>query len=152
MLKFTRRDTSEEDECAICLSNDNKKLYNCFVILRCQHRFHRDCLNQWLEKRPSCPICRASLKSHQRKRSISPVGTFNIFFLWNLTTSIEVSTNVLLSKKFLFWSKCVLLRQFEANISLIIFNRKARGEKNFKWCQRIFNFKSFFVLIFHKIC
>lgn len=46
-------------ECSICLNSMNN--YNDLVILKCKHYYHKDCLNTWLNKNNSCPICRISL-------------------------------------------------------------------------------------------
>jgi hypothetical protein len=46
--------------CAICLDNfsgDQKKV----AELRCQHIFHVDCLNKWVETNDICPMCRAPI-------------------------------------------------------------------------------------------
>lgn len=44
-------------ECAVCLSR-----FEDIEILRllpkCKHAFHIDCIDQWLEKHSSCPLCR----------------------------------------------------------------------------------------------
>lgn len=46
--------------CAICLAE-----YAAEDVLRllpdCEHLFHVDCVDPWLRRRPSCPICRKSL-------------------------------------------------------------------------------------------
>lgn len=41
-------------ECPICLENNLEP----FKMLNCQHSFHEVCLNIWLEKHNSCPLCR----------------------------------------------------------------------------------------------
>ncbi|KAK2979564.1 hypothetical protein RJ640_027428 [Escallonia rubra] len=44
-------------ECAVCLSKfeDIEVLR---LLPRCKHAFHIDCVDQWLEKHSSCPLCR----------------------------------------------------------------------------------------------
>jgi hypothetical protein len=44
---------SNDNDCPICL----EKLLNCMTT-KCQHQFHTLCLEKWLEKNSSCPICR----------------------------------------------------------------------------------------------
>lgn len=49
-----------EDRCTICL--DDLKNDNCSK-LPCEHIFHKDCIDGWLEQRPNCPICKTVIKS-----------------------------------------------------------------------------------------
>ena len=45
----------EQHDCSICLekiNNNNKK------ILNCNHIFHENCVNTWLQDTPNCPLCR----------------------------------------------------------------------------------------------
>ena len=45
------------EPCSICLENfdgKNKEKY----VLFCNHYFHRSCVNKWLVKHNSCPLCR----------------------------------------------------------------------------------------------
>jgi hypothetical protein len=45
--------------CAVCQADyahgDELRL-----LPECQHAFHRPCIDQWLRRRPTCPVCRAS--------------------------------------------------------------------------------------------
>ena len=42
----------EVEECPVCQMEGTDE------ITACGHRFHRRCLDQWFERRPTCPICR----------------------------------------------------------------------------------------------
>ncbi|KAK1322995.1 RING-H2 finger protein ATL14 [Acorus calamus] len=45
-------------DCAVCMEDFNWwKL--CRVLPGCNHCFHRDCVDRWLVKSPSCPLCRS---------------------------------------------------------------------------------------------
>ncbi|KAK7257214.1 hypothetical protein RIF29_31018 [Crotalaria pallida] len=48
------------DECAICLE-DFKAGQFCQVFPVCRHSFHSDCIDQWLQKKLTCPICRIGI-------------------------------------------------------------------------------------------
>jgi hypothetical protein len=45
----------DQTECRICLLDfsENKNIFD----LKCGHLFHFDCLHQWLETVPKCPLC-----------------------------------------------------------------------------------------------
>lgn len=48
------------EPCSICL----KPIYeNNFTKTLCKHIFHKHCINTWLEKKKSCPLCRFRLKN-----------------------------------------------------------------------------------------
>lgn len=47
-------------QCCICLSSfqDGEKVKK---LPDCNHSFHPECVDMWLSKKSSCPLCRASL-------------------------------------------------------------------------------------------
>ena len=49
------RSNIELTECIICYYDFKEEDT---VLLRCGHFFHRNCINQWLNYRDTCPICR----------------------------------------------------------------------------------------------
>lgn len=46
----------DEEKCLICLSEyqESEKLR----ILPCSHRLHKDCVDKWLNRNRTCPVCR----------------------------------------------------------------------------------------------
>jgi hypothetical protein len=43
-------------DCSICLLQIGA---NDLRTTSCRHEFHRDCLQQWLDLKSSCPLCRS---------------------------------------------------------------------------------------------
>ncbi|KAM3271625.1 hypothetical protein ACQJBY_042056 [Aegilops geniculata] len=52
-------DTDTHTSCAVCLAEyaDGDELRR---LPGCKHAFHRLCVDEWLRRRPSCPLCRTS--------------------------------------------------------------------------------------------
>ncbi|XP_061365883.1 putative RING-H2 finger protein ATL19 [Gastrolobium bilobum] len=46
------------NECAICLEDFDVDQF-CQVFPVCKHIFHSDCIDHWLQKKLTCPICRS---------------------------------------------------------------------------------------------
>ena len=52
------------NRCSICLGEYREKEI-LRIIPTCRHSFHLACLDLWLQKQTTCPICRVSLKELQ---------------------------------------------------------------------------------------
>jgi hypothetical protein len=68
------------EECSICYGT---MLYPRLTkTLRCGHKFHKKCIDQWTATNPSCPLCRTSIepeRPYHLQRLISmPISTTNI--------------------------------------------------------------------------
>ncbi|KAK9665262.1 hypothetical protein RND81_14G101100 [Saponaria officinalis] len=50
---------SDDDTCSICLSSYQPR-ETLKILPECLHRFHKDCIDQWLRSKGVCPICRTS--------------------------------------------------------------------------------------------
>ncbi|XP_012845423.1 PREDICTED: putative RING-H2 finger protein ATL12 [Erythranthe guttata] len=51
------RGPAEGLECAVCLAQfDGTDVLR--MLPKCKHAFHIDCIDRWLEKRDTCPLCR----------------------------------------------------------------------------------------------
>lgn len=67
------------EECPICYGT---MLYPRLTkTLRCGHKFHRKCIEQWNATNPSCPFCKASIEPelphHLRMRISMPTSNIN---------------------------------------------------------------------------
>lgn len=60
-IKIKKNDIIETENCLICMENYN---YGQFkrLLPNCKHCFHKKCIDKWLKKKSSCPVCRDELK------------------------------------------------------------------------------------------
>ncbi|KAI4988470.1 RING-H2 finger protein ATL67-like [Hordeum vulgare subsp. vulgare] len=58
----------DDTTCVVCLAEyaDGDELRR---LPGCRHAFHRQCVDEWLRQRPSCPLCRTSPQSTAAKNS-----------------------------------------------------------------------------------
>ncbi|XP_050236920.1 RING-H2 finger protein ATL39 [Mercurialis annua] len=63
-----RENTAAKDECVICLK-DFKEGDECRVLIRCNHIFHKACIDRWTVSDAHCPICRDCVQP----RSMNPI-------------------------------------------------------------------------------
>ena len=61
-----------EEECSIC--QDNMVEGNTALKLTCRHAYHADCVQMWLEKHNTCPLCRNEMPRHKGPKKMSPGG------------------------------------------------------------------------------
>ena len=50
-----------EESCSICMIEFSETDGKQVAELSCEHIFHEECLQQWVLKNDSCPICRRSI-------------------------------------------------------------------------------------------
>jgi hypothetical protein len=56
------------DKCVICLNF----LYD-HMVLPCKHVFHNRCIQRWMKRHNSCPICRKSIFTNLNTESFSNI-------------------------------------------------------------------------------
>ncbi|KAM3318946.1 RING-H2 finger protein ATL39 [Capsicum chacoense] len=61
-LEVEKGSSTSPVDCAVCLENF-KAGDKCRLLPKCNHSFHAQCIDSWLQKTAVCPICRASAKS-----------------------------------------------------------------------------------------
>ena len=56
------KDEFENDTCSICLdelySDENQDE---IIQIRCNHMFHKKCLDEWIRQKKTCPLCKVEL-------------------------------------------------------------------------------------------
>ncbi|URD84629.1 RING-H2 finger protein [Musa troglodytarum] len=55
-------DGDEKLECSVCLA-EFKQGERGRLLPRCNHRFHADCIDTWLQSHTTCPICRSAIET-----------------------------------------------------------------------------------------
>ena len=55
IMKVIKFNGVEGESCTICLEEFNQQ--EMLMILNCSHLFHKECIEEWLEKKPICPNC-----------------------------------------------------------------------------------------------
>lgn len=74
----------------ICLSEyKEKELLR--IIPYCGHSFHLSCIDMWLRKQTTCPVCRLPLQNASEAKHVRPV-TFTISQSLNETNTSERNT------------------------------------------------------------
>ena len=79
MTESTNESMSTQSECTICLlqyTDETKK------ATECQHIFHQECIDRWLQENNSCPLCRTCLQQHTRSNidGVVPNTNYNYGF------------------------------------------------------------------------
>lgn len=61
-FKKTENLSPENKSCVVCMSDfeDGEDL----IILDCFHRYHKECIDSWLTKNSTCPICKTDIKKY----------------------------------------------------------------------------------------
>ncbi|KAG6593689.1 putative RING-H2 finger protein ATL12 [Cucurbita argyrosperma subsp. argyrosperma] len=62
----------EDAQCSICLSEyEEKEVLR--IIPKCGHSFHLACIDVWLRKQSTCPVCRLPLQDTFRTKPVIPM-------------------------------------------------------------------------------
>uniref|UniRef100_A0A0V0I6X5 Putative ovule protein n=1 Tax=Solanum chacoense TaxID=4108 RepID=A0A0V0I6X5_SOLCH len=55
----TVQNESLQEPCAVCL--ETPTIGDVIRHLPCLHKFHKDCIDPWLSRKTSCPVCKCSI-------------------------------------------------------------------------------------------
>jgi len=58
-IQYKKIKSNSNSSCSICLDYymDNDKIR---VLSKCKHIYHKNCIDKWVQKNNTCPICRTS--------------------------------------------------------------------------------------------
>ena len=57
---------AQETVCTICQDHETQSERPLWRILRCQHSFHKHCIDHWFERNVHCPVCRTDIREFSR--------------------------------------------------------------------------------------
>ena len=58
-INIVNPDSSLEEQCSICLDNYIKE--DILNELKCGHKYHNTCIDDWIKNNNNCPLCRLSI-------------------------------------------------------------------------------------------
>jgi E3 ubiquitin-protein ligase ATL6/9/15/31/42/55 len=58
-IEYMEESSSDNFECSICQETVSTGVYRKLNI--CSHRFHIQCIDNWLDNHSTCPVCRQEL-------------------------------------------------------------------------------------------
>ncbi|XP_024018539.1 E3 ubiquitin-protein ligase ATL42-like [Morus notabilis] len=89
-FRFSSLKGSKEGlECVVCLSKfEDVEVLR--MLPKCKHAFHINCIDHWLEKHSSCPLCRQKVSSEDLKLI---TYSNSMRFLWNKQSELREDTN-----------------------------------------------------------
>ena len=82
-------------QCSICLE-DNPD----YTLSMCGHKFHRECIEEWLSIKPECPLCRRSC-----------ITRFSYYYIYKIFKKGEITISnhsILLKQNKFFRGRCRL--------------------------------------------
>ncbi|KAJ9560353.1 hypothetical protein OSB04_005513 [Centaurea solstitialis] len=56
LYKYHEEEEEESEVCAVCLAGYEKDVI--IAMLPCKHRFHMECIREWLLRKNVCPLCK----------------------------------------------------------------------------------------------
>ena len=91
-------DIDTDNLCSICLTENDKDIKdNLNLIKNCKHRFHYDCIIEWIKVNQTCPMCRQNITKKDDDSNICgcKIEKFLcIFMVINLLVSFSIGLTI----------------------------------------------------------
>lgn len=78
------------EQCVICLENMNNN--TTLLTLECSHIYHKECIDDWLNKSQTCPMCREKVEPDNTIRDLAINRFMRRLKLVQLVTLTDVIT------------------------------------------------------------
>lgn len=91
-MKFKREafSSTEDTQCTICLGDyEDKDVLR--IMPKCGHSFHLSCIDVWLRKQSTCPVCRLSVQDSFETKYVQPATRRTTQSFDNSEISVEQS-------------------------------------------------------------
>ena len=90
--KIKENDPIIGENCMICMEEYKNREFK-RIIPKCQHFFHKKCIDKWLQRSATCPVCRCDLLNKTPQEGIDPNETNQISETINSDGSLEVESS-----------------------------------------------------------
>ncbi|KAL0373621.1 UNVERIFIED_CONTAM: RING-H2 finger protein ATL80 [Sesamum radiatum] len=96
-MKFDREafSSTEDAQCSICLAEYQEKEV-LRIMPNCGHSFHLSCIDTWLRKRSTCPVCRLSVQDAAETKHVRAATLMAAHLFDSSETTFEHSQQWLL--------------------------------------------------------
>jgi len=65
-VRTTKDDKNTIEYCSICFDPLREEDFIHFIQFTCGHQFHLECIKQWIEIKPTCPMCRVGFTYNEK--------------------------------------------------------------------------------------
>lgn len=65
----------EQDKCVICLTDFTRDATERIRALKCNHEFHNECMEKWLNEKRTCPVCRRHIEHYKPEDQVHSLNS-----------------------------------------------------------------------------
>lgn len=92
LIKHQDDDVHDEElECSVCLNKVMCRAENYEILEKCNHGFHSNCIEAWLQHHSTCPLCRTQVPHTPRLSNTHTYGRYChilLFFSFSVSEPI----------------------------------------------------------------